>query len=250
MNIQEEIANRGSIYRHVQGNGILSNKSQQLKVECTFDLVQYQNGRIYLFCEILSSFIQKSFVNSFSPPENRIVQITGVTKPNLNVNCNDLMCVSLRKEEESDRFYQTFSASQVCLSSLSDEEIANSHLTFEFPLVNFDAPFEDPVRENEKDEIVGNSKSTDISFGNRVFTLSPVDKAPEIIKDLESTKTSAVTATLRTDDQGLSCQKAIEKDVHHFLAPLSLVQGTRINRLGCDIKTSSNQIANQFGLTE
>ncbi len=75
MNIKQEIASRGRVYRQVKGKGVLSNKNSKKQIKCSFDLVQYQDGRIYLFYKILPSFVKRALEDNFFGES--LSQITG-----------------------------------------------------------------------------------------------------------------------------------------------------------------------------
>lgn len=262
MDFEKEISLRGTVYRREHGQGRISvamksaedeadtadgNIQQSEPVRCEFDLVQFQNGDIYAFCSAheddVSQAMQADWLDSFGS-----ISFEGVAENGLNVRLDQPMATSKTISSSVGKpvtVQAIFNITHAHFTQIFEENEIQTAPDFwqaRFPLVNLEMP---PVPEHDyTDSLAGQRIGAVVAIqcGGAPFYLEEAPDANQTLKELERSKGVAVTATATTFIAARSDLDARKESLGELQAILTLMVGTRINRLGCDLLTPEGEV--------
>lgn len=266
MDLEKEISLRGAVYRREHGQGRISVATRNTEnapdtdagtiqqsdpVRCEFDLVQFQNGNIYAFCSTheddVSQAMEADWLESFGS-----ISFDGVADNGLNVRLDQPLATSYTMSSSAGKpltVQAIFNITHAHFTQIFHENKIQDSPAFwhvRFPLVNLEMP---PVPDHDyADALAGQRHSAVVAIqcGGAPFYLEAAPDANETLKELERSKGVAVTATATTFIAARSDLDARKKSLEELQAILTLLMGTRINRLGCDVLTPQDEVVESW----
>lgn len=267
MDFEKEISLRGAVYRQARGQGRISivapaahdeehhedvtSTSASNPVRCQFDLVQYQNGNIYAFCSVYEDDVSQALHAHWNNQPSGTIIFVGTTESGLSVQLEKAMATTTNVHSSTGQPVTVQTIFNITHAHFTDDAQATSAQTSSpwqarFWLVNLTMP---PVPDHPyNDALAGQLQGAPVSIAcaGSVFHLEATPDANDVLKELERTKGVAVTATATTFMASREELEAREKLLSDLHAVLTLMEGTRINDLGCDLINSQGEMVESW----